>query len=137
MSEQYYCENCGHLPSNHDLSSEYPTVTKGCGALDAAGDICNCTSYVANKRRPVKKEKIKSIDKKPTDEQNEKNLSILERYFIGTDESGHHYVVPIYRKIEFDEWSEADTEAEDFSPDLFNEFRLEGGLLTFTDPKVN
>ena len=80
---------------------------------------------------------VKSINKKPTNEQNEKNLSILERYFIGRDESGHQYVVPVHRKIEFDEWSEADTEAEDFDPDLFDEYRLDGGLLTFVDPKVN
>jgi len=80
---------------------------------------------------------VKSIDKKPTDEKHEKNLHILERYFIGSDDSGHKYVVPIARKLEFDEWSQADTEEEDFDPDLFNDFRLDGGLLTFTDPKVN
>ena len=28
--------------------------------------------------------KVRSIDKKPTDEKHEKNLTILERYFIGT-----------------------------------------------------
>lgn len=81
--------------------------------------------------------KIRSIDKKPTDEKHERNLNILERYFIGSDESGHDYVVPIARKIEFDEWSATDAETDDFDPDLFDEFRLDGGLLTFTDPKVN
>ena len=81
--------------------------------------------------------KIRSISKKGTDEQNEKNLSILERYFIGRDESGHKYVVPVLRKIEFDAWNESDSESEGFDPGLFNEYRLDGGLLTFTDPKVN
>jgi hypothetical protein len=80
---------------------------------------------------------VKSIDKKPTDEKHEQNLAILERYFIGSDESGHEYVVPIARKLEFDRWSESDTEAEDFDCDKFDEFRIDGGLLTFTDPKVN
>lgn len=81
--------------------------------------------------------KVRSVDKKPTDEKHEKNLTILERYFIGRDESGHKYVVPVSRKLEFDEWSEADTEANGFDPGLFNDCRLDGGLLTFTDPKVN
>jgi hypothetical protein len=80
---------------------------------------------------------VKSIDKKPTDERREKNSIIIERYFVGSDDSGHQYVVPIYRKIEFDEWNQMSTESEDFNPDLFNEYRLDGGLLTFTDPKVN
>ena len=80
---------------------------------------------------------VKSIDKKPTDEKNEKNLAIIERYFIGHDESGHRYIVPVYRKIEFDMWATADTEGKNFDPGKFNEFRLDGGLLTFTDPKVN
>jgi len=80
---------------------------------------------------------VKSIDKKPTDDRRERNLAIVERYFIGSDDSGHQYVVPIYRKIEFDEWNEMSTESEDFNPDLFNEYRLDGGLLTFTDPRVN
>lgn len=80
---------------------------------------------------------VKSIDKKPTDERREKNSIIIERYFIGRDDSGHEYVVPIYRKIEFDEWNQMSTEVENFNPDLFNEYRLDGGLLTFTDPRVN
>jgi hypothetical protein len=80
---------------------------------------------------------VKSIDKKPTDERREKNSIIIERYFIGGDDSGHEYVVPIYRKIEFDEWNQMSTESEDFNPDLFNEYRLDGGLLTFTDPRIN
>jgi hypothetical protein len=80
---------------------------------------------------------VKGIDKKPTDARREKNLAIVERYFIGSDDSGHEYVVPIHRKIEFDEWNNMSTESEDFNPDLFNEYRLDGGLLTFTDPRVN
>jgi hypothetical protein len=80
---------------------------------------------------------IKSINKKPTDEKNEQNLRILERFTLVSDESGHEYVIPVARKIEFDTWNAMDTESEDFECELFNEFRIEGGLLTFTDPKVN
>jgi len=81
--------------------------------------------------------KIISVTQQPTSEKHERNLNILERYFIGQDESGHECVVPIALKAKFDAWNEADTEAEDFDPDLFNEYRLDGGLLTFTDPRVN
>ena len=77
--------------------------------------------------------KIKAVDGKSTDEKHEKNLRILERYFIGRDDSGHSYIVPIARKIEFDKWSES----EDSDPDLFNEYRFNGGFLTFTDPRIN
>jgi hypothetical protein len=77
--------------------------------------------------------KILSLDKKPTDEKHEKNLAILERFTLVSDNDGHEYVIPLARKIEFDKW----VEAEDFDCDRFNEFRIEGGLLTFTDPKVN
>jgi hypothetical protein len=80
---------------------------------------------------------VKSIDKKPTDDRREKNLVIVERYFIGSDDSGHQYVMPVYRKVEFDEWNQMSTESEGFNPSLFDEFRLDGGLLTFTDPRVN
>jgi hypothetical protein len=80
---------------------------------------------------------VKSIDKKQTDDRREKNLAIVERYFIGSDDSGHDYVVPVYRKIEFDEWNQMSTEAEGFNLNLFDEFRVDGGLLTFTDPRVN
>jgi hypothetical protein len=80
---------------------------------------------------------VKSIDKKPTDEKAEKNLRILERFTLVSDESGHEYVIPVARKIEFDTWNQMDTESEDFDCSLFEEFRIGGGLLTFTDPKVN
>jgi len=58
---------------------------------------------------------VNSIDKKQTDDRREKNLAIVERYFIGRTSE----------------------EAEGFNPNLFDEFRLDGGLLTFTDPRVN
>lgn len=79
---------------------------------------------------------IKSIDKKPTDEKNEQNLRILERFTLVSDDDGHKYIIPVARKLEFDAWLRA-TEDSDFSDPGFDEFRIDGGLLTFTDPKVN
>lgn len=87
--------------------------------------------------RPVEERKIVRIDKSATDAKAEKNLLLLERWTLVSDESGHRYVIPIARKIEFDAWSQMDTESEDFNCDLFNEFRIDGGLLTFADPRVN
>jgi hypothetical protein len=72
-----------------------------------------------------------------TTEQHEKNLAILQRFFLGSDDSGHEYVVPLALKAEFNAWAEADTEAEDFDPGLFDKYRFNGGLLTFTDPRTN
>ncbi len=80
---------------------------------------------------------VKSINKKPTDEKQERNLRILESWCIVSDESGHEYVIPVHLKIEFEEWNEMDTESENFDCERFNEFRKDGGILTFTDPRVN
>jgi hypothetical protein len=81
--------------------------------------------------------KIRSIDGKSTNEKHERNLAIIERWTLVSDESGHRYVIPIARKIEFDAWNEMDTGSDDFNCALFDEFRIDGGTLTFTDPKVN
>lgn len=80
---------------------------------------------------------MKRIDKTQTDLQTEKNLKLLERFTLVSDESGHRYVIPVSRYDEFNTWAESDTESEDFNPGLFNELRIDGGLLTFCDPAVN
>ena len=54
--------------------------------------------------------KIRSIDGKPTDEKHERNLKLIERWTLVSDE---------------------------FDYERFNEYRIDGGTLTFTDPKVN
>lgn len=79
---------------------------------------------------------IRSIDGKPTDEKHERNLIILERWTLVSDESGHRYVIPIARKIEFDTWNDI-AESDEFDYERFNEYKIDGGTLTFTDPKVN
>jgi hypothetical protein len=54
-----------------------------------------------------------------------------------SDGDGHEYVIPLYLKTEFDTWNEMDAESEEFNSNQFNEYMLGGGLLTFTDPKIN
>lgn len=45
MQTQYRCSHCGHLP-HHDPA-------KDCGAIDAAGDECDCRSYARDWTYPV------------------------------------------------------------------------------------
>lgn len=84
--------------------------------------------------------KIKSIDKKPTDEKNEKNLAVVERFCLVHDDSGHRYVIPAWKTAMFEAWVAA-TENDDeeyFENDStdFSDCRIDGGVLTFLDPKV-
>jgi len=136
MSKQpnYYCLHCPHSGAMHSG----PRMR--CGGLDAAGDTCDCEPFVAatsslpmEERKPSK---VKSI-KGETSEQHEKNLRVTERFTLASDESGHEYVIPVAKKAEFNKWNEMDTESEEFDCELFDEYRIDGGLLTFTDPKVN
>jgi len=80
--------------------------------------------------------KVQAI-KGSTDDEHEKNLAIIERSTQVSDESGHEYVIPVHKLLEFEEWNEMDTESEDFDCERFDEFRIDGGRLTFTDPRVN
>ncbi len=134
----YYCLHCPHSGAMHSG----PQMK--CGGLDAAGDTCDCSPFVADLLRSPMEErkllKVKSIDKKPTDEKYEKNLAIIERYRIISDESGHQYVIPVWKTEMFLAWARAiETDDEEyFANDStnFNDCRVDGGLLTFTDPKV-
>lgn len=79
--------------------------------------------------------KIQAI-KGETTEQHEKNLRVIERFMIAHDNDGHQYVIPLAKRTEFYEWL-ADEERSTYSEcEKYNEYRVEGGLLTFTDPKV-
>jgi len=80
--------------------------------------------------------KVRAI-KGSTDEEHEKNLAIIERFTLVSDESGHGYVIPVHRLLEFEEWNQMDYDREEFDCELFSDFRLDGGRLTFTDPRVN
>lgn len=82
-------------------------------------------------------QKIKCINGTETSEKFEKDVAMLERFTPVSDESGHRYIIPLYLKTEFDTWEAMDTESEEFDPGKYEQYRIEGGLLTFTDPKVN
>ena len=59
---------------------------------------------------------------------------MTERYFIGSDNSGHEYFVPVSRREEFDEWAQLpeDDEAGWETPEYAT--RIDG-RFTFTDPR--
>jgi hypothetical protein len=62
---------------------------------------------------------------------------VSERYFISHDNSGHAYLVPLARIAEWREWVELpdDDERSWDEPDFA--WRMDGGLLSFTDPIIN
>lgn len=80
---------------------------------------------------------IHKISRQPTSEEAEKGAVLTERWTLVRDDSGHQYIIPLARFTEFNMWQEEDPESDEFNADLFNEFRFEGGLLTFKDPAVN
>lgn len=80
---------------------------------------------------------IHRIDKTLTNEAAEKGALLLERFTLVSDDDGHRFVIPLSRLTEFNEWLESDMESESFNPNKYDEFSLDGGLLTFCDPAVN
>lgn len=61
-------------------------------------------------------------------------MAMQERYFIGGDNSGHEYFVPVSRKEDFYAWAELDPDDEAGweTPDYAT--RIDG-RFTFTDPR--
>lgn len=60
-----------------------------------------------------------------------------ERFFIGSDQSGHEYLVPCNLKPEWYEWSDIPEDDErSWDVPVFAE-RIDGGCLTFTDPRID
>lgn len=59
-----------------------------------------------------------------------------ERFFEGSDDGGHHYIVPVAKAREWSDWIDLpeDDEAGWEVPEWAK--RIDGGLLTFTDPKI-
>jgi hypothetical protein len=57
------------------------------------------------------------------------------RYFIGGDNSGHEYAVPVAKRDDWNKWVELPEDDEDGweTPDYA--FRIEGDF-TFTDPRT-
>jgi hypothetical protein len=60
-----------------------------------------------------------------------------ERYFIGTDCSGHRYIVPLSRREEWDAWSDIPEDDERSWDEPEYAERIEGGLLTFENWRMD
>lgn len=60
----------------------------------------------------------------------------MTRYFVGRDSSGHRYLVPFDRRREWMLWADLpeDDERSWNVPEYAN--RLDGGVLTFTNPEI-
>jgi hypothetical protein len=76
--------------------------------------------------------KVRAIKGK-TDEKAEKDLRIVERFRLASDESGHEYAIPVYMTDDFYKWVEATENGAETDLD-FDKYRVEG-MLTFTDPQ--
>jgi hypothetical protein len=59
------------------------------------------------------------------------------RFFIGHDQSGHEYLVPLGRIHAWRDWCAIDEDDERSwdVPDFAR--RIDGGALTFTDPRID
>ena len=83
--------------------------------------------------------KILNIKRHKTDEKTEAALAVCERYRIVSDGDGHEYIIKVWQTNEFYQWVEWSEDVEYDTPWTghdFNEDRIDGGVLTFTDPKV-
>lgn len=59
-----------------------------------------------------------------------------ERWFIGCDLSGHHYLVPVSLRAAWNLWQESDEDDEASWTPPAGARRIDGPhLLTFTDPR--
>lgn len=58
------------------------------------------------------------------------------RYFIGHDESGHSYLVPVEHHDEWEKWTELDQDTEAAWDTPTWATILDGGTLTFEKPRI-
>jgi hypothetical protein len=58
------------------------------------------------------------------------------RYFVGIDSSSHRYLVPVERAKDWRAWTEMPDDDEDAWDVPEYAERLDGGTLTFSEPKV-
>lgn len=81
---------------------------------------------------------LKNIKGYPTNEKVEKSLAMCERYTLVHDNDGHGYVIKVFQINEFYQWVEhtEDEAGGDWEGYDYNESRIDGGMLTFVDPKV-
>lgn len=81
--------------------------------------------------------KIVNIKKHKTDEKTEQALATCERYRLVTDGDGHEYIIKVWQTNDFYQWVDYMEDHEGvWTGHDFNEDRIDGGVLTFTDPKV-
>ena len=59
-----------------------------------------------------------------------------DRFTIVSDDDGHDYVIPVKLVKEFFEWLDEDEE-DRTEPEKFDEYRHNGGRITFTDPRID
>lgn len=61
-----------------------------------------------------------------------------DRYFIGYDNASHEYIVHLDCLSDWEKWLELDDEDEDSweVPENINAVRVDGGLVTFSNPEV-
>jgi hypothetical protein len=117
----YYCLNCVHSGAVHSG----PKMR--CGGLDAAGDTCDCSPFVADIHRPPMKESTRT--RKKAKRTAEKKVT---RYRIMSD-GDHDYFISVGKELEFEAWVEQQENGE-LTDDNFEENRIDG-TFTFTDPR--
>jgi hypothetical protein len=94
---------------------------------------------IIHKKREDEVGELKNITKQPTDEKQEKALALVERYRIIKDNDGHDYVIKVWQTGEFYQWvahEENDDAGYGYDGEGFEDSRIDGGVLSFTDPRI-
>ena len=58
-----------------------------------------------------------------------------QRYVFTKDDDGHDFMIPVELESEFKSWLKEDAESEDFDPDKYSEYAIDGHRYSFTDPR--
>jgi hypothetical protein len=82
--------------------------------------------------------KLKNITKQPTDEKQERALALVERYrMIFSDTDAGIYVIPVWKTNNFLSWDRSRHDASEiYDGESFKDCIIDGGVLTFTDPRI-
>ena len=143
----YYCLHCAHSGAMHSGAMHSGPEMK-CGGLDAAGDVCDCSPFVADlgrkpmpENKPTKKKVTSGIKgRNPGDEPIRWPPLPGKRYRIMGDGSGHKYFIEVGDEgVVFEMWLETfeggwDPEFEPYNGPDFSDRRIDG-RFTFTDPR--
>ena len=65
-------------------------------------------------------------------------VKTARRYFIGNDQSGHRYIVPLDQRGQWDAWCSLDEDDEEAweVPDDIDAVRIDGAFVSFIFPVV-